>query len=95
MSQTLLQRLEAKAKEFRKEHESEPKDMLSFDAIEFVYRIQAGIIHHGGNTERRKKMIDIFNSMPLPYRKHAYQNYEGDGLVTSREKYTLLMKEHD
>ena len=65
---------------------------LDFDDVEFIYRLQGRIIHHGGNCEERGKAIEIFNSMPLPYRKHGYQNYEGDGLSTDWENYSLAIR---
>jgi hypothetical protein len=91
----LVSNLEKRAKELNEDYERR-KDQITipdFPVIEFLYRIQAGIIHHGGNFERRQRLIDIFNSLPLPYRRHAYQNYEGDGLVTDREQYTLKIEE--
>ncbi|GAG50909.1 unnamed protein product [marine sediment metagenome] len=87
--------LEEKAREISQDYERRKSEITApdFPIIEFLYKIQAGIIHHGGNIERRQRLIDIFNSLPLLYRKHAYQNYERDGLVTNREQYTLKMEE--
>jgi hypothetical protein len=86
--------LEEKAREISQDYERRKDKITSpdFPIIEFIYKIQAGIIHHGGDFERRQRLITIFNSLPPLYRKHAYQNYEGDGLVTDREQYTLKIK---
>jgi hypothetical protein len=87
--------LEERAREISQDYEKRKDEITSpaYPIIEFLYKIQAGIIHHGGYLERRQRLIAIFNSLPLLYRKHAYQNYEGDGLVTNREQYTLKMEE--
>ena len=86
--------LEEKAREVSKDYEKRKAEISrpDYEVILFLYKIQANIMHHGGNSKKRQKMIDIFNSLPLLYRRFAYQNYEGDGLMTDREQYTLRMK---
>jgi hypothetical protein len=87
--------LEERAREINQDYERKKGEITSpsYPIIEFLYKIQAGIIHHGGDFEKRQRLIDIFNALPLLYRKHAYQNYEEEGLVTDREQYTLKMEE--
>jgi hypothetical protein len=94
MSSKEVNSLEEKAKELKRDYEQRKEEISipDFPVIEFLYKIQAGIIHHGSDFQKRQKLIDIFNSLPLHYRKHAYQNYEGDGLVTDREQYKLRMR---
>jgi len=87
--------LEEKAREVSKDYEKRKAEISrpDYEVILFLYKIQANIIHPGRDLKRRQKMIDVFNSLPLPYRRFAYQNYEGDGLLTDREQYTLRMKQ--